>query len=285
MVLLKNIELIAVDPSGFIIGAAKDEINAELLHGARVDSPSVTVERTHQQGGGQMKSLFGLAGAGGFGRGVMPLVRQALDAEEMCCFIEKEAGEALVNGIECMSEDQFFERKEQKFFNIAIANSAMREDIAKKLIIRGAIPKKISCGSVKIFDDVEIGEGAILCSNTMITSNIKIGVFFHANIYSYVEHDCVIGDFVTFAPGVQCNGNVVIGDHCYIGAGAILRDGRPGKPLVIGERAVVGMGAVVVDDVPPGAIVAGNPARPLARGRMYDSRRASDSTSVGEPPQ
>lgn len=41
------------------------------------------------------------------------------------------------------------------------------------------------------------------------------GRHFHANLYSYVEHDCVIGDFVTFAPGVKCNGNVVVEDYAY----------------------------------------------------------------------
>ena len=49
-------------------------------------------------------------------------------------------------------------------------------------------------------DQVTIGPGAILNSFVHLTSNISIGEHFHANIYSYVAHDCVIGDFVTFAP-------------------------------------------------------------------------------------
>ena len=76
-----------------------------------------------------------------------------------------------------------------------------------------------------------------------------------------MEHDCLIGDFVTFAPSVKCNGNIVIEDHAYIGAGAVIKQGKPGQPLVIGRGAVVGMGAVVTKDVPAGATVVGNPAR------------------------
>src|SRR3546814_2546611 len=60
-------------------------------------------------------------------------------------------------------------------------------------------------------------------------------------------HDCVIGDYVTFAPGVRCNGNIRIGDRAYIGSGAVIR-----QNLTIGADAVVGMGAIVTKDVPPG---------------------------------
>jgi acetyltransferase-like isoleucine patch superfamily enzyme len=95
--------------------------------------------------------------------------------------------------------------------------------------------------------------------------NARIGRFFHGHLYSYVEHDCVIGDFVTFAPRVSCNGNVHIGDHAYIGTGAVIRQGNPDKPLIIGEGAVVGMGAVVTKDVEPFTTVVGNPARPLEK--------------------
>lgn len=77
-----------------------------------------------------------------------------------------------------------------------------------------------------ILDSNEIAEGAVLSPFVTITSNAKIGKHFHANIYSYVAHDCVIGDFVTFAPGVKCNGNVVIEDHAYIGTGLLLFKAR-----------------------------------------------------------
>ena len=78
-------------------------------------------------------------------------------------------------------------------------------------------------------------------------------------------HDCIIGDYVTFAPGVRCNGNVVIGDHAYVGAGAIIKQGSQGKHMLIGEGAVVGMGAIVTKDVPPYTTVVGTPARPLEK--------------------
>jgi acetyltransferase-like isoleucine patch superfamily enzyme len=53
---------------------------------------------------------------------------------------------------------------------------------------------------------------------------------------------------------------VVIGDHVFIGANAVVNMG-----VAIGSHAVVGAGAVVTRDVPPYTVVVGVPARPVAR--------------------
>jgi acetyltransferase-like isoleucine patch superfamily enzyme len=51
---------------------------------------------------------------------------------------------------------------------------------------------------------------------------------------------------------------IVLEDGAWIGAGAILLAG-----VTIGRNAVVGAGSVVTRDVAEGAVVAGNPAKPL----------------------
>jgi sugar O-acyltransferase (sialic acid O-acetyltransferase NeuD family) len=149
--------------------------------------------------------------------------------------------------------------------NVAIANSLTREQMVGRCSKDGISLFSLIAENAVVLDENEIGEGAIICPFSMITSNARIGQAFHANIYSYVAHDCVIGDYVTFAPGVKCNGNVVIEEHAYIGTGAILRQGKPGEPLVIGRGAIVGMGAVVTKSVQPGVTMVGNPARPLVK--------------------
>ena len=126
-------------------------------------------------------------------------------------------------------------------------------------------PFSISALNSVVFDENKLGDGAILCPFTTITSNAKIGRFFHANLYSYVAHDCIIGDFVTFAPSVHCNGRVVIEDYAYIGTGAIIKEGTDVKPTVIGKGSVVGMGAVVTKSVLPYTTVVGNPAAELRK--------------------
>lgn len=200
-------------------------------------------------------------GSSGFGREVMPLVRmQHGGSDTELVFVD----DGMAASGEALSFDAFLARPEpQKQAVIAIANSLVREKLAVRCAENGVEIIAVRASNAYTLDNVEIGEGSILCGFTHLTSNVRIGRHFHANIYAYVAHDCVIGDYVTFAPGVKCNGNVHIGDHAYIGTGAILKQGTPDKPLRIGHRAVIGMGAVVTKDVADGDTVIGNPARPM----------------------
>ncbi|MDV3458454.1 acetyltransferase [Sphingomonas sp. HF-S4] len=200
-------------------------------------------------------------GASGFGREVMPLVRlQHGDRDTAIVFVD----DGVAGSEQVLSFDAFLARPEpQKQAVIAIANSAVREKLATRCAENGVEIIDVRASNACSLDNVEIGDGSILCGFTHLTSDVRIGRHFHANIYAYVAHDCVIGDYVTFAPGVKCNGNVHIDDHAYIGTGAILKQGMPDKPLKIGRGAVIGMGAVVTKDVAPGETVIGNPARPM----------------------
>lgn len=213
-------------------------------------------------------ALFGIFGASGCGRGIMPLARQQLSADLVesgrLVFVDDAPQADSINGHSVVRYDEFLAIPAgQRWLSVAIANSRVREAIAGRIASDGVQPWSVRSSQGVIMDEVTLGEGALLSPFTSLTSNIRIGRYFHCNLYSYVEHDCVIGDFVTFAPGVQCNGNVRIGDHAYIGAGAIIRQGIPERPLCIGAGAVIGMGAIVTRDVPAGATVVGNPARPM----------------------
>ena len=111
---------------------------------------------------------------------------------------------------------------------------------------------------------VTIGPGSNVCAGAAVTTAVTIGRHVQLHVNSIVEHDSVIGDFVTVAPGANIAGRVTVGEGTFVGLGAsILTD------IKVGARAMIGAGAVVIEDVPDGVTVVGVPARILEPKRPH----------------
>jgi sugar O-acyltransferase (sialic acid O-acetyltransferase NeuD family) len=214
------------------------------------------------------KLVFGLIGAGGSGRETMPYVIDSLirklkvERDDVrIFFVETNVPvQTKINDISVISLETFLKTEGEKYFNIALGDGYLRKMIADQLSTL-ATPISISASESCNLGNNTVEAGAVLAPYTFIGPNVKIGKFFHANYFSSVSHDCIIEDYVTFAPGVKCNGRVHVANHAYIGANAVIKQGTTKKMLHIGEGAIIGMGAVVTKDVPPGVTVVGIPAR------------------------
>jgi len=207
-----------------------------------------------------MSIVYGVYGASGFGKEVLPLVKEQFGSESKIFFVDDGDVPKELLGYDILNFEQFVNLEGQKKVTIAIANSQIREKLTLKCLESGVEVFDVKASNSIVLEDVNMGEGSIICPFVILTSNITIGKSFQANLYSYVAHDCIIGDYVTFAPAVKCNGNIHIGDHVYIGTGAIIHQGKPNRPLKIGKGAVIAAGSVVTKSVPDGMTVFGNPA-------------------------
>jgi sugar O-acyltransferase (sialic acid O-acetyltransferase NeuD family) len=143
---------------------------------------------------------------------------------------------------------------------IAVGDPRARRGLARELHATGIAVCSLVHPGTLMSDRIRIGKGTILAAGNILTVDIDIGEHVHVNLGCTVGHDAAIGAYATLSPGVHVSGNVRIGEGVFIGTGAVVINGTPGRPLVIGDGAVVAAGACVTKDVEPGAMVAGVPA-------------------------
>ena len=85
--------------------------------------------------------------------------------------------------------------------------------------------------------------------------------FIRVDSFVKIGKNCTILPMVLMGkkkPGID--GNIVIGDNCYVGTGVTILG-----PVEIGNNVTIGAGAVVTKNVPDNAVVGGIPARSLKK--------------------
>lgn len=101
-----------------------------------------------------------------------------------------------------------------------------------------------------------VGRGAAIMPGAIVGTGCKIGEHCILNTNSSLDHDSVMGDFSSLAPGVTSGGDVTIGEGSAICVGATISHG-----ITIGANTVIGAGSTVLEDIGPNVVAYGTPAR------------------------
>lgn len=212
-----------------------------------------------------MKNLI-IIGAGGFAREVSWLVDDINDAEEkwnLIGFIDDNTdvyGKKL-NGYDVLGGLDYLKCKSEIYYVCAIANVKARKEVVERcdeLGFKAATLIHPSVISSKKYN--EIGKGCIICANSIITVNVKLGNHVIVNLDCTIGHDVIIEDFVTIYPSVNVSGNCTIGELVELGTGAKIIQGKS-----IGNNTKIGAGSVVIKDIEADCTAVGSPAKVIKR--------------------
>jgi len=141
---------------------------------------------------------------------------------------------------------------------VAIGDNWWRRKVYSELVERcpNLNYAVVQHSSATVSLSAQIGKGSALLAGSHVGPGARVGNFCIVNTGSSIDHDCVMQDFSSVAPGVSTGGLVEVGECSAIGVGACISD-----RISIGRHTVVGTGAVVVRDLPDFVVAYGNPAR------------------------
>lgn len=123
-----------------------------------------------------------------------------------------------------------------------------------------------------------IGQGSVIMAGAVINPGCVISEFCIVNTNSSLEHDGIIGDFSSLAPGVSTGGNLVLGCFSAICLGANVIEN-----VEIGDHTIIGAGALVLDHVPSMVLVFGIPAKIIRKRNVGDRYLGRSSHSSSAP--
>lgn len=204
-------------------------------------------------------SKIAIIGAGGHSREVtQALFQLGFNSSDLRYFVDSaflnDESEKVISDISLLGKHE----KAQAVV-IAIGDSRLRERFAfqlgSDLRYFNLIHPLSSVG-----DDVSIGLGSQVMQFCVITSNVTIGNFPIMNIHVGIGHDCIVGDYFTASPRSNLTSNNVIGNHVFLGTGAMVLPG-----LTICDNVVVGAGSVVTSDITEPGTYVGIPARRVTK--------------------
>jgi sugar O-acyltransferase (sialic acid O-acetyltransferase NeuD family) len=189
------------------------------------------------------KSLI-IIGSSGHAKVVLDIFEK-MKQHEIIGFIDnnKQTGE-IVLGYPVLGDEEILNnhKAEDTQLFIAIGDNCTRQKVRDR--INTHFPKFSFATAIHpsatIGKEVKIGQGSAIMAGAIINPCCIIGEFCLINTKASLDHDSVMNNFSSLAPGVTTGGNVEIGASSAIGIGASIMHGvKIGSEVVIGGQSFV----------------------------------------------
>lgn len=222
-----------------------------------------------------MKTINLIFGASGFAKEVDWLINELYEKDNLVDFrpdyfvAHKDDSKVgmIINNVPVISEDDAiskFANSSEYFVNVfvSVGSPVLKEKIVNNIIdIKNFQFPTIIHPDVsydKRAERVKFGEGVIICSKNVLTTNIEIDSFVHINLSCTIGHDSIIGAFSTISPGVNVSGNVNLKKNTFVGTNATILEN-----VSVVSNVIIGAGAVVSKSLNESGTYVGVPAKKI----------------------
>lgn len=202
-----------------------------------------------------------IIGAGGFGREMLAWARQSVQFERdwtIKGFIDDnpEALSGKNTPARILSTIRDYEPAAEDVFICAMGVPEIKRRSYETIAARGGRFTRLVHRTVVLGDNVEMGDGVVLCPYVIVSANNCLGRCVAVNLHSSVDHDACVGDWSQINCHCDLTAAVQVGREVFVGSSVSIIPN-----VVVGDGAYLGAGSVVLRNVPPGAKVFGVPAR------------------------
>lgn len=193
-----------------------------------------------------MKKLI-LAGCGGFGQEVYAYIVKDIEEKklmdvELIGVIDDSEQSYKTSGIELplLGTISGYKFDSETYVVLCVGEVKLRRELVARLVRNGANFYSYIHSSCYVATNSKIGEGVIICPQSVINVNVNIFPHVVINVFSSVGHSAVIGDGSVLSPYSALNGDASIGRYCFLGTRATIypRVSMPDNCIVDSHSAV-----------------------------------------------
>lgn len=111
------------------------------------------------------------------------------------------------------------------------------------------------------------GDNVMIAPGSVVQPFAKVGSGTIVCAFTNVGHHATVGRYVYIGPHVCMMGRSIVGDNCFVGAGARIRNS-----VSVGARSVIGAGSMIMKDAAEDSVysVPGTPPREILSSELDD---------------